>query len=578
MKVKARKKHGPVHRLKSFLRQRLSIVVPETEHLPEKWGQSDEHKRRDDITALAARHGRFTESGQRYHLGYQLRLLERQFQGVYRRLAARVEAREKGTRNEEWLLDNRHIIQEAVQLVRESLPNKFLRQLPKVPAADGKIDIRARALAALLVANITQPLDIESIRQLVDHYQEQTVLTTGELWALPALLQMSLLQQLARFATEALESGEEQSESCGLGIACTIISLRQLRSHNWRNFVESLSRVERILQTDPAGAYGSMDFETRDTYRNAVEKIARNSGQTEHEVARHAIDLSKRASSDRRRHVGYYLIGDGRPELEEALGYRPGYALCLYRFVLCKATTVYFSALAVFSVPPLLALGVWLLAHNYPLLAVPAVLAIAAVPLVGLALSLVNGLITHSLPPRKLPKLDFDDTGIPDNCRTAVVMPVLFADAEDMRKVLECLEINFLNNDDRNLVYVVLSDFGDADRETAAGDESLLQAAREAVNQLNQRYGNREGRAPFLLLHRKRLWNPAENCWMGWERKRGKLIEFNRLLCGKEDTSFTTCIGDKSQLGGIRYVITLDADSQMPPGTAGVWWEPWLIL
>ncbi|WP_197463096.1 GH36-type glycosyl hydrolase domain-containing protein [Microbulbifer thermotolerans] len=530
--------------------------------------QDDEQQRQNDIITLAKGHQRLTESRRRYRLKYHLWLLEGRFQEIYRRLSARVEAREKGTRNEEWLLDNRHIVQETVALVRESLPRKFLRQLPKVTSVNGHIDLRARALAETLVADISQPLDMESILQLVDLYQTETILTTGELWALPALLRLSLLQQLVELAEEALDCAETESEACGVGIASAIISLRELRSHDWRDFVESLSRVEQVLREDPAAAYRDMDFETRDTYRNVVEKLARGSGCSEEQVARQVIELSDSQAPDSRgRHIGYYLIGDGRPELEKRLGFRPDFFPGLYRLLLRKAPSAYFAALALFSAPPLLALAVYLLQQGTPLLLILLISAIAAVPLTGLALALVNGLITHSLPPHKLPKLDFDK-GLPDTFRSAVVMPVLFADAEDMRKVLECLEINYLNNDDRNLVYAVLSDFADADKQHIESDKALLQATREALDALNRRYADSEGRAPFLLLHRERRWNPAENCWMGWERKRGKLLEFNQLLRGCEDTSFTTFCGDKAQLRGVRYVITLDADSQMPPGTA----------
>ncbi|WP_323844226.1 GH36-type glycosyl hydrolase domain-containing protein [Microbulbifer magnicolonia] len=539
---------------------------------PDKTGRDEEQKRIEDIAALAKRHRHLIDSGRPYRLKPQLRELERHFQDIYRRLAARVEAGEKGTRSEEWLLDNRHVVQEALELVRESLPSNYLRQLPKI-SADGRTDLRARSLAEALVADVAQPLDIESIQQLLEQYQHETVLTTGELWALPALLRLSLLQHLSRFAEDALaaqaqEAAGEAAEADSVGIASAVISLRELRSCDWRDFVESLSRVERILQSDPAAAYGKMDFETRDTYRGAIEKLARGSGRAEHQVAQHLVELSdEQAPDSRQQHIGYYLLGDGRAQLEAALDYRPGFAQRLYRSLFRRATVVYFSALAIFSLPLLIALAVYLVSGGAGFGLTLLVLALAAVPLLGLALALVNGLITHSLPPSKLAKMDFDD-GVPQACRTAVVMPVLFADEEDVQKILECLEINFLNNDDANLVYAVLSDFADADSESVDEDETLLRTARESVEALNTRYADSEGRAPFLLLHRERRWNPAEGCWMGWERKRGKLIEFNRLLKGRDDHSFASCIGDRSQLEGIRYVITLDADSQMPPGTA----------
>ncbi|WP_250460738.1 GH36-type glycosyl hydrolase domain-containing protein [Microbulbifer litoralis] len=536
----------------------------------------DELQRQRDIATLAQRHRHFLNTRPRYPLRSQLGQLEHYFEGVYQRLSERVEAGEKGNRSEEWLLDNRHVVQEALELVRESLPPSYLRQLPKVVDENGTTDLRSRCLADVLVGRVMQPLDMESVQNLVGIYQSETTLTTGELWALPALMRLGLLERLVDLAEEALaarireehEGEEDSDEAAGVGIASIIISLRELRTYDWPGFVESLSHVQAILETDPAGAYRNMDFETRDWYRGVVERLARGSNCSEHQVAQHAIDLSEQQGrGDRARHVGYYLVGEGQQALEGVLHYRPGNTERLHKWILQRASRVYFSALTAFSVPLAIAFLVCLLAGGTnPALAL-LVVAVAAVPLVGMALALVNGLITHSLPPRKLPKLDLEQ-GIPGEYRTAVVMPVLFADLEDVQKVLETLEMNFLNNDEDNLIYAVLSDFSDADSRSLSVDKGLLHHTRGAIEALNRRYADSEGRAPFLLLHRERLWNPAENCWMGWERKRGKLIEFNRLLEGDEETGFVHTFGDRTLLNDIRYVITLDADSQMPPGTA----------
>ncbi len=572
MKLRSGKSDRPARGRKFFLRRKPPQVAREsgnqTESSASKQGRDDEQMRRETIAALAKRHRHLVDIERGYPLKSHLRTLDKHFQEIYQQLATRVEAGEKGTRSEEWLLDNRHVVQEALELVRESLPRNYLRQLPKVAAEDGGTDLRVHALADTLVSNLLQPVDIESIHGLVDQYQEETILSTGELWALPALLRLSLLEHLAHFADEALEQALASAEAESVGIASAIISLRELRSHDWRDFIESLSRVDRILSSDPAGAYEKMDFETRDHYRGVIEKLARGSDSAEFQIAQRLVALSEEQEpGSRRRHVGYFLVGEGEAELEQAVEFRPNILQRLHRQLLHKASTVYFSGLALFSVPLLLALAIYLLVHGTGIGLALLVVAIAAVPLVGMALALVNGLITHSLSPRKLPKMDFE-RGIPAECRTAVVMPVLFSDAEDMQKILECLEINFLNNDDGNLVYVVLSDFSDADMQSAPGDDELLQAARDSIEALNERYSDAEGRAPFLLLHRERRWNPAENCWMGWERKRGKLIEFNRVLKGRDTESFVACFGDREQLRHVRYVITLDADSQMPPGTA----------
>ncbi|WP_444886185.1 GH36-type glycosyl hydrolase domain-containing protein [Microbulbifer sp. JMSA008] len=530
--------------------------------------RDNEQQRLEDIAALAKQHASPVGTGGGYRLRLHLRQLEKHFEKIYRHLATRVEAGEKSTRSEEWLLDNRHVVQEALQLVCESLPVNYLKQLPQVSAEDGSVDLRLHVLADALITDFSQPVDIQSIHLLVEHYQEDAVLTTGELWALPALLRLCLLEHLAQLAEDVLGGHTATEEELSVGIASGIISLRELRSCNWRDFVESLSRVENILRKDPADAYRRMDFETRDRYRDVIEKLARGSGKTEQQVAQCVVELSDVQETDKpTRHVGYYLIDEGRPQLEILLEYRPGFLQRLHWQLLHKASRVFFSGLALFSIPPLLALAVYLLWSGASIILTLLVLLVTVVPVVGMALALVNGLITHCLPPRLLAKLDFDK-GISSEYRTVVVMPVLFADAEDMQRILECLEINFLNNGDENLVYAVLSDFADADTQSTSEDTTLLEIAKASIETLNERHRVDEGRSPFLLLHRERRWNALENCWMGWERKRGKLIEFNKLLSGNEEHSFTTCFGDRKQLQGIRYVITLDADSQMPPDTA----------
>ncbi|MBB5210400.1 cellobiose phosphorylase [Microbulbifer hydrolyticus] len=530
--------------------------------------EEDARNRTEEMAVLAKRHRHVLEEHHDVRLSTFLRHLDKDFRAIYRDLAIRVEAGKKGTRSEEWLLDNRHVVQEALELVRESLPRKYLKQLPKVSDEDGSTSLRVWSLSAMLVSGLRQPLDLESVHDLIDHYQQETILTTGELWALPAVLRLSLLQKLAGSSEEVLKRIARGEDAESVGIASAIISLRELRTFDWRNFVESLSRVERILETDPAAAYMRMDFATRDRYRGVIEQLSRGSDSAEHRVAQCVVELSDRETEDsRQRHIGYYLIGDGRPELEEAVAFTPDTRQRLHQMLLDRPSSVYFTTLAFFSVPALLVLATYLLLSGTGIATTLLVCAVATVPIVGIALALVNGLITHSLSPSKLPKMDFS-RGIPEEYRSAVVMPVLVADIDDIERIFQCLEMNFLNNDDRNLVYVILSDFSDAGAQTTSGDEALLQALRESVEALNHRYNDSEGRSPFLLLHRERHWNSAETCWMGWERKRGKLLEFNRLLRGHDDHSFTTCFGNRDLLQKIHFVITLDADSQMPPATA----------
>ena len=313
--------------------------------------------------------------------------------------------------------------------------------------------------------------------------------------------------------------------------------------------------VEARLRDDPAGVYSRQDFSTRDRYRQMVEKLSRGSQVEESAVADKAIGLAARPTLSPlpgapgrgvggeeispQNHVGYYLVGDGRAELESQLRYRPAMRDWLLSFLLNHPQLAYFGGIAsvVFIllavlvtcltfVPGTRGAGV---AFLHPALAVLAVLA-AALPASDIAVSLVNYWLGWLTPPRVLPKLLFKD-GVPEDCATFVVMPTLLIRPRSAAVLLERLEVHSLANPDPRLRFALLTDFADAPSEHMPEDEAYLQAALDGVRSLNDRYCA-GGPDRFFVFHRRRLWNPTQGCWMGWERKRGKLMEFNRLLRG----------------------------------------------
>ncbi len=501
----------------------------------------------------------------------KLGFTERRFRAIFASIGRHVAASARGTHAEEWLLDNRHAIQDALQQVRENLPRRFLRILPAVATDSGAPEPRVLCLARTLLRLGTRPIDLAWVARALDWYQLHTPLGIGELWALPSFLRLVALDALAEdgshFAEGAAE-GAADADAAGR-VAGAIVSLRQIAQQDWLSFFEQVSRVERVLGRDPAGAYAHMDFASRDQYRRAVEQLARDSGRGEEEVAEFVVQrCSQEDPVDiRRRHVGHLLTREGRTALERELGCRIALSRRLFRRLMGAPAVVYFGLLAGFSVPPLAALA-WLLARfGHAWSGILPLLALVAIPVLGLSVAMLNGLVVWLLPPRRLPKLDFE-AGVPAGFRTAVVVPVLFGSPEDIDQVFARLEVNALGNDDRNLVYVVLSDFTDAGSRTAGGDEALIARAAERIDGMNRAHASGEVESRFLLLHRERRWNPAEGCWMGWERKRGKLAEFNALLGGHGDTGFETRLGPQEALAGVRLVITLDADTHMPPGTA----------
>jgi len=375
-------------------------------------------------------------------------------------------------------------------------------------------------------------------------------------------------------ATQLSAAAGRTAATNQISIANSIGSLRFIDATDWRLYVESLSLVEQTLREDPAGMYASQDFASRDRYRHVIEDLARSCATSSHNelsVAREAIALAQTAAEelnaqDRSAHVGYYLIDHGRQKLERALdchmpwkvrasrASRP-FRLALYLGPILLLTALG-TAVALFSFG-----GFGLSAWHTLFFAVTGTLGLSA-----LAVPLVNLLVTLLLPPRALSRLDFSQ-GIPNIHRTMVVVPSLLNTPQEIDDLVEALEIRYLGNRDPNLFFALLTDFPDAPEETLPDDKALLSHARAAVQSLNETY---RGDRPciFYLFHRPRRWNPYEQVWMGYERKRGKLEQFNALLRGGEKTAFPEIVGDRSILASIKYIITLDTDTQLPRDAA----------
>jgi cyclic beta-1,2-glucan synthetase len=363
---------------------------------------------------------------------------------------------------------------------------------------------------------------------------------------------------------ELLRLEHQREATDQLAIGNVISSMRLLSSIDWPLFFDRVSVVERILKEDPAGAYADMDFGTRDRYRHSVEELSRGSKTPEDTVAQRAILLARHAqehdpANDRRHHVGYYLISRGRFILEQDLGYTRHAREVLARFVFEHPAIGYLGAIAVTT-----ALGLWaLIAYATRHGATPGarwlIALIAFIPVSELAIALLNSILTSAIRPRQLPKLDLRN-GIPAHDRTIVVVPAIIDSDARLDSLFQDLEVRFFANRDPHLHFALLTDFADASTQAIPGEDRLLQLARDRVDALNERHGPDR----FFLFHRERRWNAGDQRWMGWERKRGKLAEFNRLLRGAADTSFAVIHGDRTILPSIRYVITLDSDTQLP--------------
>jgi cellobiose phosphorylase len=372
-------------------------------------------------------------------------------------------------------------------------------------------------------------------------------------------------------ASQLLQAASRTAASNQVSIANSIGSLRFIGATDWKDFVESLSVVEKILREDPTDTHVRQDFATRDRYRHVIEDIARVSPHREWDVATEALALAQEAAkrlgtNDRSAHVGYYLADQGRHSLEQSVG------CCLSRKTRFSRTSRR-HRLLLYAISILLLTAVMIVLAQLPFGGfVPGdwrYWLFVAMGLIGgsaLAVSLVNRVVTMFLSPRTLPRLDFSE-GIPDSERTMAVVPTLLDGTQDIDDLLEALEIRYLGNRDRNLFFALLTDFRDASTSTLPEDEPLLEYARVAIDTLNATYKD-DRPCIFYLFHRPRVWNAVERIWMGHERKRGKLEQFNALLRGEGQAAFSERIGDQSLLGSIKYVITLDTDTQLPRDAA----------
>ncbi len=548
----------------------------------------------------------------------------------------------------EWLLDNSYIVHEHIREIRTNLPGGYYQELPKL--ANGTLAQYPRVydVAIELIAHTEGHLSLENITLFVREYQKVARLKMGELWAIPTMLRLGLVENIRRMSlrvdarldeveladkwaerlmaasegspealTEALaefidhhppftptfvtrflhqirgykanftpliwleqwigEDGptaEEAVTRSNRRIAATqvtvancITSLRTIARLDWKDFVESQSATEKILRKDVSGDYAKMAFATRDQYRHVVENVAKRTKIDEEEVATAALELataSGQSAASRLSHVGHYLVSDGRYELERRMGYVPPLSERIYRWTQRNPNTLYFGGIILATVGALAV--IFSIVRPLGTEAV-VLLLLALLPASEMGTNLVNQLLTMLMPPRTLPKMEFREEGIPRDHRTAVVVPTLFGSVKAVKEALEHLEVQYLANRDPNLYFAILSDFTDSPTEVREGDAEIIEAAEDGTRYLNLKYavGNHD---VFFLFHRPRLWNPQQGVWMGWERKRGKLGQFNRFVRGQAAGAFSTVVGDTSVLRGIKYVITLDSDTVLPRDAA----------
>jgi cyclic beta-1,2-glucan synthetase len=622
--------------------------------------------------ALAAVH-RLTPRRLRDRLLPRLAANETVLIEVCNRLTAAVSANDRITPAGEWLLDNFHLIEEQIATAKRHLPRGYSRELPRLALGSSAGLPRVYDIALETISHGDGRVDADSLRRFAFAYQSVTTLNLGELWAIPIMLRLALIENLRRvavrigvgrterdlansWADRMMETAERdpkslilviadmarstppmasafvaelarrlQGQSAALALALTWIEQRLAESHltieqlvqtanqqqasdqisisnsigslrflsaiDWRDFVETVSAVENILRQDPRDVYGAMEFATRDRYRHATERIARKGSLSEVEVAQKAIELARasaagKGSQDRAAHVGFYLIDKGLPELERAAALKSSIGGACRKIASRFPLHFYLGAIAAITGAATAGLAAHAVAPGIDWVVLAPVVVLCLLVTSQLAVTIVNWLATLIVTPRPLPRMDFS-TGIVTEARTLVIVPTMLTGAQNVEDLVEALEVRFLANRDAHLHFGLLTDFPDAREESLPADEPLLALAEARIDELNRKYGGDENppatdtgnandggagsstnASVFYLFHRPRSWNAVARIWMGHERKRGKLGDLNALLRGGRADGFSLVVGATGVLSQVKYVITLDTDTQLPRDAA----------
>jgi cyclic beta-1,2-glucan synthetase len=642
--------HELISDMRAFFQSSDKTSYLDEEPLREQLFSSDQMQRFGK--ALAAKH-KLSSKSAKDHLLKRLANNETTLQEVRKLLTDSIKKKYQLTPAGEWLIDNFYLIEEHIRIAKTHFPKNYSEDLPQLADGNSTGITRSYDIVLQIISHSDGRTDMESLSSFVKAYQTVSTLKLGELWSIPIMLRLALIENIRRVSariaidkvdrnlaaywaekmiettetapknlilviadmarsnppivsafvselirrlrgkgpdlglvlnwieqqlsgsgltgTELVNSENQKQAADQVSMSNSIGSLRLLGALDWREFVETHSIVEQTLLQDNGGIYGLMDFTTRDRYRHVVEVIAKKSPFSEQEVAEMAIQLmhknaSGKSDDPRSAHVGYYLVDLGLSQTKKMAKMRDSDAKKMQHNFRKHAFPAY--SIFIFLITFIIG-GVTLLIADSDTSKIWLIGIITFLTLIcasQLAISVVNFFATLLVKPNLLPRMDYSQQ-IPDNAASMVVIPALLTTVEEIHDLVESLEVRFLANRNDNLYFGLLTDFTDAGEETLPTDGVLLDAVKNGISALNKKH-ERENEDLFFLFHRPRKWNARDKVWMGYERKRGKLSDLNALLRGNEKEHFSHISGDQTIFQKIKYVITLDADTQLPLGSA----------
>lgn len=507
----------------------------------------------------------------------------------------------------EWLLDNYYLLEEQVNSVKNSLKENEYFKLPAIKGT-ARCLLLAREFVEFVDGNVTA----ENIQIFLNAYQSKRVMEMREIWMFPTMLKIALIQyirkvseriivaQYQKLKVESLverlvkkvPAGEQKfnhyknlevdSEATsyveyltyllkklgkeGVGylevledevkrvgttvsdviktehydltlrrvsIANSITSIRRLARLNWPIIFANTNGMDQILKQDDC--YDSLDYETKEEYRNCIQNIAEKTNISEVYIANKLIEISQNQNE----HIGKFLIGDKKRELYQVLGVR-------YRETKHK---LFWYLMAIYF-PTLI--------FSYALTG--SLFWLAFIPISEIFVTIVNRIISKKIAPSKLPRVE----KISEDVETFVIVPTLLNSEERVKKMMESLEVYYLANQGEKLYFALLGDVSEVDKEKMDYDEEIMQVGQAEALRLNKKYG----KEIFYFLYRKRVFNSSQGKWLGYERKRGMITEFNRFLLTGEQGTFQINTIQTNKIPKIKYIITLDADTELPMDTA----------
>src|ERR1700683_1595921 len=466
-----------------------------------------------------------------------------------------------------WLRDNAQLLRSGTRSAASELGP--LTNLPHV-TSNGEIVPRVLAIAQGFFDETDFTFSETKFTEFCIAFEEITPLQFHEIGALVPSLKLVLQEEIATRGSALIKDPPNKPHK---RVTTCIRSLESVMQASWADVLEQLVPFDAILRQDPAGVYAALDVETRNVYRERVARVALRSDRTELEVAEEALALARQAHERKYRdpriglresHIGFYLLNEGYELLCQRVSFHPTFGERFRAWLRRHPDEFLLFGISILTLA-IISGTLWILtAATTSLVLVLLSMLILLLPSSQAAVQLMNYLTTNLMQVEALPKLDFSK-GIPDDCVTLVAIPTLLLSEKQVHTLVENLEVRFLGNHDRNMHFALVSDLPDTPH-PAPEENSLIALCEKLIGELNERYSGKN-MSSFFLLHRHRVYNPRERGWMGWERKRGKLLDLNQLLRQQYD-SFPVKVGDLSILPDVRFVITLDSDTELPRGSA----------